>query len=40
MSLPEVELGLGIPAKTAIVIAEDGTAEIAGEGQIATFRKK
>jgi cyanophycinase-like exopeptidase len=40
MSLPEVELGLGIPAKTAIVIGEDGTAEIAGEGQIATFRKK
>lgn len=40
MSLPDVNLGLGIPARTALVIASDGTAEIIGEGQIAAFRKK
>lgn len=40
MSLPDVELGLGLPTKTALVIESDGTAEIAGEGQIAAFRKR
>jgi cyanophycinase-like exopeptidase len=40
MSLPEVHLGLGIPPKTALVIDGDGNGEIAGEGQIAAFRKK
>jgi cyanophycinase-like exopeptidase len=40
MSLPDVELGIGIPAKTAVVIGEDGSAEIVGDGQIAVFRKK
>lgn len=40
MSLPDVTLGLGIPAKTALVIGSDGTGEIVGEGQIAAFRKK
>ena len=40
MSLPDVDLGLGIPAKTALVIAADGTTEVAGEGQIAAFRKR
>jgi cyanophycinase-like exopeptidase len=40
MSLPDVSLGLGIPAKTALVIHSDGTGEIIGEGQIAAFRKK
>lgn len=40
MSLPEVQLGLGIPAKTALVIDGDGNGEIAGDGQIAAFRKK
>jgi cyanophycinase-like exopeptidase len=39
MSLPEVTLGIGIPAKTALVIRRDGNAEILGEGQIAAFRK-
>jgi cyanophycinase-like exopeptidase len=39
MSLPHVSLGIGIPAKTAVVIAADGGAEIIGEGQIAAFRK-
>jgi cyanophycinase-like exopeptidase len=40
MSLPEATLGLGIPARTALVLSADGTGEIAGEGQIAAFRKK
>jgi cyanophycinase-like exopeptidase len=40
MSLPDVKLGLGIPAKTALVIRRDGTAEIVGEGQVAAFRKQ
>lgn len=40
MSLPEVELGLGIPPKTAIFVDAEGAGEIAGEGQIAAFRKK
>ncbi|HEX2060766.1 MAG TPA: Type 1 glutamine amidotransferase-like domain-containing protein [Thermoanaerobaculia bacterium] len=40
MSLPEVTTGLGIPAKTALVIGADGMGEIAGEGQIAVFRKR
>jgi cyanophycinase-like exopeptidase len=39
MSLPEVTLGIGIPAKTALVIGRDGNTEIVGEGQIAAFRK-
>lgn len=39
MSLPEATLGIGIPAKTALVIHRDGTAEIAGDGQVAAFRK-
>jgi cyanophycinase-like exopeptidase len=39
MSVPGVELGLGIPSGTAIVIGEDGTTEIVGNGQIAAFRK-
>ncbi len=39
MSVPEVELGLGIPAKTALMIGADGVAEIIGVGQIAAFRK-
>ena len=40
MSLPEVQLGLGIPAKTALAIDGEGNGDIAGEGQIAAFRKK
>jgi cyanophycinase-like exopeptidase len=40
MSLPDVELGLGLPTRTALVIDGDGTAEILGEGQIAAFRKR
>lgn len=40
MSLPEVELGLGLPPKTALVIGADGLVQIAGDGQLATFRKQ
>lgn len=40
MSLPDVTLGLGIPPKTALVIGANGEGEIAGEGQIAAFRKR
>jgi cyanophycinase-like exopeptidase len=40
MSMPSVEIGIGIPAKTALVIAADGSAEVLGEGQIAVFRKR
>jgi cyanophycinase-like exopeptidase len=39
MSLPDVTLGLGIPPRTAIVVGADGRAEIAGQGQVAAFRK-
>jgi cyanophycinase-like exopeptidase len=40
MSLPDVELGLGIPPKTALIVGGDGEGTIAGEGQIAAFRKR
>ena len=40
MSLPEVRVGLGIPARTALLIGADGAGEIAGQGQIAVFRKQ
>lgn len=40
MSAPDVTLGLGIPAKTALVISADGSTSIVGEGQIAAFRKQ
>ena len=39
MSLPEVELGLGIPAGTALAINGGGTADIIGDGTVAVFRK-
>ena len=39
MSLSDVSLGLGIPAKTALFIDAQGKGEIVGEGQIAAFRK-
>jgi cyanophycinase-like exopeptidase len=39
MSLPDVELGVGVPPKTAVVVSADGSAEITGSGQIAVFRK-
>jgi cyanophycinase-like exopeptidase len=39
MSLPEIALGVGIPAQTALAIHADGSSEIVGEGRIAVFRK-
>lgn len=40
MSFPDVTLGIGIPAKTAIFVGENGESAIVGDGQIAAFRKK
>lgn len=40
MSLADVDLGLGLPTKTALIVNNDGSAEIAGEGQVAAFRKQ
>jgi cyanophycinase-like exopeptidase len=40
MSLPEIELGLGIPAKTALVIGAEGNGEIVGDGRVTAFRRK
>ncbi|HUP45277.1 MAG TPA: Type 1 glutamine amidotransferase-like domain-containing protein [Thermoanaerobaculia bacterium] len=39
MSIPEVTLGVGIPARTALAIHGSGRTEIVGEGQIAVVRK-
>ncbi|HEV8657872.1 MAG TPA: Type 1 glutamine amidotransferase-like domain-containing protein [Thermoanaerobaculia bacterium] len=39
MSLPEVDIGIGIPPKVALFIESDGTCEIVGDGRIAVFRK-
>lgn len=39
MSVPEVELGIGIPAGTALAIRGDGSTEILGDGRIAVVRK-
>lgn len=39
MSLPDVKLGIGIPAGTALLINADGTTKIAGSGSVAVFRK-
>ncbi len=39
MSLPDVEVGIGIPPRTALAIGAEGATEIAGDGRIAVFRK-
>lgn len=39
MSSPDAELGLGIPAATALAIAADGSCELLGSGTVAAFRK-
>ncbi len=39
MSLADIQLGIGIPAKTALLIGADGVAQIVGDGAIAAFRK-
>lgn len=39
MSIPETQLGIGIPPKTALAIRAGGEAEIIGSEQVAVFRK-
>jgi cyanophycinase-like exopeptidase len=39
MSVPETQLGLGIPAGTALAIRAGGETEVIGAGHIAAFRK-
>ncbi|HEY6843439.1 MAG TPA: Type 1 glutamine amidotransferase-like domain-containing protein [Thermoanaerobaculia bacterium] len=39
MSLPDVQLGVGIPPKTAIAIDRGGNATLLGSGSIAVVRK-
>jgi cyanophycinase-like exopeptidase len=39
MSLPDVETGIGLPAKLGLSIGQGGTTEILGEGSVAVFRK-
>jgi peptidase E len=39
MSVPETQLGIGIPAGTALAIRSDGETEIIGSGNVAAFRK-
>ena len=39
MSLPDVGLGIGIPAGTALAIRADGSTQVVGSGQITTYRK-
>jgi len=39
MSVPGTRLGLGIPPKTALVIAGDGSTKVVGDGEVAAFRK-
>ena len=40
MSLPDVDLGVGIPPKTALIIEGDGSTRVIGTGSIAVFRKR
>lgn len=39
MSLPEVQLGIGIPTRTAVAVQRSGDTTILGTGSIAVFRK-
>lgn len=39
MSLPDVQIGIGLPAGTALAIRGDGSTEIIGTGSVAVFRK-
>jgi cyanophycinase-like exopeptidase len=40
MSMPDVDLGLGIPPRTALAVRGDGSTEVIGSGKIAAFRKQ
>ena len=39
MSIPEVEIGVGIPPRTALAIHGDGSTELVGEGGVAVVRR-
>ena len=39
MSAPGVEIGVGIPAGSALAVRQDGSTDIAGTGKIAAYRK-
>jgi len=39
MSLPDIDIGIGIPPKTAIAIDANGSAALLGSGSIAVVRK-
>jgi len=39
MSVPEIEVGIGIPPRTALVVRGDGSTEIVGGGSVTVFRK-
>ncbi len=39
MSLPDVQLGIGIPPRTAAAINPSGSATVLGSGSVAVFRK-
>ena len=39
MSLPDVEIGVGIPPRVALAVHGDGSTEIAGDGTIAVYRR-
>jgi cyanophycinase-like exopeptidase len=40
MSLPDVDLGIGIPPKTALVVDGSGSTRVIGVASIAVFRKR
>ena len=40
MSLPDVEMGVGIPTGAALAVRNDGTTQVIGSGNIAVFRKQ
>ena len=40
MSLPDVEIGVGIPSRTALAVESDGSTRVIGSGNIAVFRKR
>jgi cyanophycinase-like exopeptidase len=40
MSLPETQLGLGIPSRTALAVHAGGDADVIGSGNVAAFRKQ
>lgn len=39
MSLPDISLGIGIPAGTALAVRGDGSTEIVGDGSITVVRR-